>query len=324
MLEPAEKMFLLLTGKTMKERSRKDRALKFPVKLMYTLECGDYDDIIRWCRGGDSFVITNSKRFEEYVLPDIFKEAKYASFDRKLKRWGFHKARVRKASKSCCYGHPMFLKGNFGLCESMTLIHSRQRSIVMTRFSSNSEPSFNNGQVPSVMSEENLLTRGIDGTSPSPPANPRFSLQEQLINPAQDFQIQNVGLSHSPSSALSSLLVNSLVARSRHVAPCQQSASLPVFNLTSERRSQQFCPSTFQNQRPQNEEVSPNARHHGNPGGMNLSTNHSLFNNVSIRNSSPRTTSRSTIEEFEKLSRRKNEILEEAYLAIQMNNHFGL
>ncbi len=51
---------------------------------MYALQCGDYDDILRWCPNGEAFVIIDAQRFEKFVLPEIFKDAKYASFDRKV------------------------------------------------------------------------------------------------------------------------------------------------------------------------------------------------------------------------------------------------
>ena len=52
---------------------------------MYALECGCYDDIISWSPSGLAFVIMDPKRFEKEVLPDLFKEAKFSSFDRKVR-----------------------------------------------------------------------------------------------------------------------------------------------------------------------------------------------------------------------------------------------
>jgi hypothetical protein len=52
--------------------------------MMYALECGDYNDILSWNVDGDSFNIHNAKLFEEQVLPELFKEAKFASFRRKV------------------------------------------------------------------------------------------------------------------------------------------------------------------------------------------------------------------------------------------------
>ena len=54
-------------------------------QLLYVLECGEYDDIITWAPNGLSFVITDTKQFEDMVLPEVFKEAKFASFQRKVR-----------------------------------------------------------------------------------------------------------------------------------------------------------------------------------------------------------------------------------------------
>jgi hypothetical protein len=56
---------------------------------MYALECGSYDDIISWAPSSLAFVIMDPERFESKVLPELFKEAKFSSFDRKVSGSGF-------------------------------------------------------------------------------------------------------------------------------------------------------------------------------------------------------------------------------------------
>ena len=51
---------------------------------MYVLECGHYDDIVQWCAHGRTFIVLNPKDFEKKVLPEIFREAKYTSFGKKV------------------------------------------------------------------------------------------------------------------------------------------------------------------------------------------------------------------------------------------------
>ena len=51
---------------------------------MYALECGSYDDIMDWAPSGMAFVIMDPVIFEKKVLPELFKESKFASFDRKV------------------------------------------------------------------------------------------------------------------------------------------------------------------------------------------------------------------------------------------------
>ena len=61
--------------------------LSFPLyslQLFYVLESGDYRDIISWTTDGQSFEITNPTVFASKVLPEIFREAKFSSFHRKV------------------------------------------------------------------------------------------------------------------------------------------------------------------------------------------------------------------------------------------------
>ena len=51
---------------------------------MYALQCGDYRNIIDWAPSGMAFVIIDPKDFQKTVLPEIFKEAKFPSFERKV------------------------------------------------------------------------------------------------------------------------------------------------------------------------------------------------------------------------------------------------
>jgi hypothetical protein len=53
---------------------------------MYTLECGDYNDILSWNSNGSSFKIEDRDLFEMKVLPEIFKDAKFSSFRRKVSK----------------------------------------------------------------------------------------------------------------------------------------------------------------------------------------------------------------------------------------------
>ena len=55
------------------------------MQLMYALESGCYDEIMSWSPSGLAFVIMNPQSFEKKVLPDLFKEAKFSSFDRKVR-----------------------------------------------------------------------------------------------------------------------------------------------------------------------------------------------------------------------------------------------
>ena len=70
------------------------------------------------------FIIHDTTAFETHVLPAIFKEGKFDSFERKMYRWGFAKQKATgagrstdsslKTSSSCSiYEHPYFCKGDY-------------------------------------------------------------------------------------------------------------------------------------------------------------------------------------------------------------------
>ena len=56
---------------------------------MQVLSNEEYSEIIAWLPHGKSFSILKTKAFAKDILPKHFKQAKYASFTRKLRRWGF-------------------------------------------------------------------------------------------------------------------------------------------------------------------------------------------------------------------------------------------
>lgn len=71
-----------------------------------------------------AFIIHDTTAFETHVLPAIFKEGKFDSFERKLYRWGFAIQKATgagrstdfslKTSSSCSiYEHPYFCKGDY-------------------------------------------------------------------------------------------------------------------------------------------------------------------------------------------------------------------
>jgi len=64
---------------------------------MYVLECGHYSEIIAWNPEGGSFTILKTNEFEERVLPEIFKEAKFSSFQRKVSL-RFHRVALSQVS----------------------------------------------------------------------------------------------------------------------------------------------------------------------------------------------------------------------------------
>ena len=76
------------------------------------------DDVVAWLPDGKSFVIVNPELFVKQVLAPVFKHSKYASFVRKLHRWGFQ--RLTSGSGTDCFHHPMFCKHRKELVKSIS------------------------------------------------------------------------------------------------------------------------------------------------------------------------------------------------------------
>jgi hypothetical protein len=75
--------------------------------------------MITWMPNGKSFVIVNPKAFVTEILPVHFKSAKYASFTRKLHRWGFTRLGVADDEESGEFCHMYFQKGRVDLAMKM-------------------------------------------------------------------------------------------------------------------------------------------------------------------------------------------------------------
>jgi len=97
----------------------------FPHLLMDILQNKEISDIASWLPNGRAFAIHNRTRFASEVLPVYFREAKYSSYARRMKRWGFT---LKNPSKESCddasrsksvYHHPLFLRDTKALCLQM-------------------------------------------------------------------------------------------------------------------------------------------------------------------------------------------------------------
>lgn len=99
-------------------KSGRKKAIPFPLKLMKVLSNKEFEPIITWLPSGKSFSIVDSKAFVADVLPEQFKSAKYASFTRKLHRWGF--MRHYRGEEAGAFYHNLFRKDRLDLVEQMT------------------------------------------------------------------------------------------------------------------------------------------------------------------------------------------------------------
>jgi hypothetical protein len=65
---------------------------------------------VAWLPDGKSFIVVNPDLFVKTVLNRGFKASKYASFVRKLHRWGF--VRLTSGTGTDCFHHPFFALGD--------------------------------------------------------------------------------------------------------------------------------------------------------------------------------------------------------------------
>ena len=96
----------------------KKRAKTFPEKLMHAMMENSDEEAVAWLPDGKSFVIVNPDLFCDEVLNKVFKESKYASFVRKLHRWGF--VRLTSGTGTDCFHHPFFQRNRQELAAKIT------------------------------------------------------------------------------------------------------------------------------------------------------------------------------------------------------------
>lgn len=101
-----------------RKEAKKKRAKTFPEKLMHAMMEHSSEDAVAWLPDGKSFVIVSANLFVDTVLNKVFKEAKYASFVRKLHRWGF--VRLTSGTGTDCFHHPLFQRNRRDLASRIT------------------------------------------------------------------------------------------------------------------------------------------------------------------------------------------------------------
>lgn len=95
-----------------------NRKPSFADKLYGILADKKLSPIITWLPSGKSFCIMDKTQFTNVVLPIYFKESKFESFSRRLKRWGFKKA-YSAGQKVVVITHDLFQKDRPDLCKMM-------------------------------------------------------------------------------------------------------------------------------------------------------------------------------------------------------------
>ena len=102
------------------------------VEILYAiLESGKHDELIRWHDEDSSFVVWNSIKFSEEVLPLYYTHRNFASFERQTNFYGFKKMGVHdteptkkrlKRGDPVKFKHLNFYKGNANIVETVARI----------------------------------------------------------------------------------------------------------------------------------------------------------------------------------------------------------
>ncbi|PHH60349.1 hypothetical protein CDD81_1834 [Ophiocordyceps australis] len=92
-----------------------NNASEFVRKLFRMLEDPSHQDVARWGKGGDTFVVVEGEKFTRSILPKHFKHSNMSSFIRQLNKYDFHKVKPSSDSESSSpngnileFKHPYF------------------------------------------------------------------------------------------------------------------------------------------------------------------------------------------------------------------------
>lgn len=93
--------------------SGEGRNADFPVLLHEIVSNPDTDDCVHWLPCGTHFFISDKRKFAREILPQYYKNTKFPSFIRRLKRWGF--VRVPSGPLMGAYFNAGFKRGEASL-----------------------------------------------------------------------------------------------------------------------------------------------------------------------------------------------------------------
>jgi hypothetical protein len=90
----------------------------FAVKLHSILDNRNWNKVVTWLTSGKSFCIMDREEFTRKILSKYFRETKFESFSRRVKRWGFRKVSTT-GTKQDIYYHDLFQRDRPDLCVLM-------------------------------------------------------------------------------------------------------------------------------------------------------------------------------------------------------------
>lgn len=99
--------------------------LSFPWRLFLMLrDASDkgFPEVVHWCSSGTAFEIVDKKMLEVSILPRYFNSAKYDTFSRNLRGYGFHPIGKRT------FAHESFRRDKSEGCDNITRVKSKKKA----------------------------------------------------------------------------------------------------------------------------------------------------------------------------------------------------
>ncbi|KAL7483988.1 hypothetical protein ACHAW6_009636 [Cyclotella cf. meneghiniana] len=91
----------------------------FASKLHAILANRNWNKTVTWLTSGKAFCIMDREEFTQKILPKYFRESKFESFSRRIKRWGFRKVSTT-GTQQVIYCHDLFQRDRPDLCVLMS------------------------------------------------------------------------------------------------------------------------------------------------------------------------------------------------------------
>ena len=101
--------------------------IPFPVILHGIVSDPETDHCIHWLPNGNLFTISDKKKFAKEVMPKLNGQAKFTSFTRRLKRWGF--SRIASGPQIGAYQNPDFIKDDPERLKNIKYMHQKPLSM---------------------------------------------------------------------------------------------------------------------------------------------------------------------------------------------------
>ncbi|KAG9250576.1 stress response regulator [Emericellopsis atlantica] len=133
-------------------------ASEFVRKLYRMLEDPSHQDVARWGKDGDTFVVVEGEKFTRSILPKHFKHSNMSSFIRQLNKYDFHKVKPSSDNENSGLGNVLEFKHPFFKIDSKDDLDNIRRKAPAARKPQVADDFTTNHHI-SVMSEQLAATQ---------------------------------------------------------------------------------------------------------------------------------------------------------------------